>query len=195
MAYIGLSDFELMQRVASSDSKALESLYDRYHSLLYTLIKKIVSNTELAEDVLIDVFVIIWRKISYFDFNQGNVYTWLITLARNKAVDAMRRKREENPVTEEYNDTYENFLIIPRLSKKIEPLDLETVMVLKENIETALQSLTDAQQYVIYLAYYEGLTQSEIAKKLNIPIQTVQSKIKIAMTNLRDSLIKGGENG
>ncbi len=195
MAYTGLSDFELMQRVASSDSKALESLYDRYHSMLFTVIKKIVTDIEIAEEVLIDVFVILWRKISYFDFNQGNVYTWLITLARNKAVDTVRRTRANNAITEEYNDTYENFFIIPRLSKKIEPLDLETVNVLKDNIEQALQSLTDAQQYVIYLAYYEGLTQSEIAAKLNIPPQTVKSKIKIALTNLRDSLIKGGENG
>lgn len=184
------SDIELIQRVAGFDSKALEALYNRYSSILYTVIKKIVTDEKLAEEVLTDVFVIIWRKINYFDFNTKNVYTWLITLARNKAVDTLRRNREVENI-EEYNEEYENKYIIPRLSHEIDALDLNTALGIKGNVEKALNQLTDAQQYVIYLAYYEGLTEKEIAAKLNIPLQTVKSKIKIALTNLRDNLIKG----
>lgn len=184
------SDIELMQRVAGFDSKALEALYNRYSSILYTVIKKIVTDEKLAEEVLTDVFVIIWRKINYFDFNTNNVYTWLITLSRNKAVDTLRRTREGEGI-EDYNEEFENKYIIPRLSHEIDPLDLKTALGIKGNVEKALNQLTDAQQYVIYLAYYEGLTEKEIAAKLNIPVQTVKSKIKIALTNLRDNLIKG----
>lgn len=184
------TDIELMQRVAGYDSKALEALYNRYSSILYTVVKKIVTDEKLAEEVLTDIFVIIWRKINYFDFNTKNVYTWLITLARNKAVDTLRRTHEgEN--AEEYTEEFENKYIIPRLSHEIDALDLKTAAGIKGNVEKALNQLTDAQQYVIYLAYYEGLTEKEIASRLNIPVQTVKSKVKIALTNLKDNLIKG----
>lgn len=199
---ISSTDIELMQRVSQNDSKALEVLYNRYSSLLYTLVKKIVSDEKTAEDILSEIFVIIWRKADQFDFYTGNVYTWLVTLARNKAVDTLKRSRlpEKDALTVHagdhsdmgiYNDAYENEFIIPHLSNFIDPLDLRTAFSIKEDVETALNKLTDAQQYVIYLAYYEGLTQKEIAEKLNIPVPTVKSKIKIALGNLRENLIKG----
>lgn len=185
------TDIELMQRVASNDSKALEALYNRYSSLLYTIIKKIVNNEKIAEEVLSDVFVIIWRKINLFNFSTADVYAWLITLSRNKAVDALKRSKEEELA--EYTEEYENRYIIPNLSEEIEPLDIKTALNLKEKVELALKKLTDAQQYVLYLAYYEGLTQSEIAARLHIPLPTVKSKIKLSLSNLRDNLIKGEE--
>ena len=78
-----LTDIELLKRVANSDSKALEILYNRYSPLLYTTIKKIVSDEEIAQQVLADVFVIVWRKIRCFDFDSNNPYTWLVILTRN----------------------------------------------------------------------------------------------------------------
>jgi len=197
-----LTDIELMERVSSNDSKALEALYNRYSALLYTLIKKIVTDEQLAEEIISEVFVIIWRKVDLFEFDPGNVYTWLVTLARNKAVDTLRRSRipekqstgersTKEQSLEPYNDAYENKYIIPHLSQVIDPLDIKTAVNIKGNVEKALNKLTDAQQYVIYLAYYEGLTQLEIAAKLNIPLPTVKSKIKIALSNLRENLIKG----
>jgi len=184
------TDLELMRRVASGDSKALEALYNRYSPVLYTVIKKIVNDEKIAEEVLADVFVIIWQKSKQFDFNLANVYTWLITLARNKAVDTNRRMHSD-ATSINYSDEFEDQFIIPNLSPAIDPLDLKTALSLKDNIELALNNLTDAQQYVIYLAYYEGLTQKEIAVKLNIPLPTVKSKIKIALSNLKENLIKG----
>ena len=184
------TDIELMQRVASYDSKALEALYNRYSSLLYTVIKKIVTDEKVAEEVLTEVFAIIWRKVNLFDFNSENVYTWLITLARNKAIDNLRRTRMDE-VMRLYTEEYENENIIPHLSTAIDPLDMKTALNIKDNVETALNKLTDAQQYVLYLAYYEGLTEKEIAAKLNIPLPTVKSKIKMALSNLKENLIKG----
>ena len=183
-------DIDVMKRVAAYDSKALEILYDRYSPLLYTLIKKIAGEKSLAEEILTEVFVIIWRRIELFDIYSGNVYTWLVTLARNKAVDTVRRKNE-NVEMPEYTNDYEVNFILPKLSKQIDPLDLATTNAIKDSFEVALNKLTDAQQYVIYLAYYEGLTQIEISEKLNIPYATVKSKIRIASTNLREYLLKG----
>jgi len=184
-----LSDIEIMKRVSSYDSKALEILYNRYSPLLYTLIKKTVKEKELAEEILTEVFVIVWRKIQLFDVYKGNVYTWLVTLARNKVVDTLRRSRGSN--LPEYNDEYEDEFIIPKLSKNIDPLDVKTALSIKDSFEVALNRLTDAQKYVLYLAFYEGFTQREIAEKLNIPYSTVKSKIKIASTNLKEFLLKG----
>ncbi len=181
-----------MLKVADYDSKALEELYDRYSPILYTLIKKIVEDKAVAEEVLADVFVIIWRKISNFNFEANNVYTWLVTLARNKAVDKLRRIQSTENLPE-YNDEYEDEFILPKLSKVIDKLDLKDAELAKDKFEEALNSLTDAQKYVIYLAYYDGKTESEIAKKLNIPLPTVKSKIRVALTNLKQNLLKGVE--
>lgn len=192
LKYSEMPDGDLMQRVAEYDSRALEAIYNRYSPLLYTIVKKIVGDKETAEEVLTEVFVIIWRKMSYYNSKNANAYCWLVTLTRNKAVDHMRRKRfsEQMPP---YDDVYENTYVVPRLSPQIDDLDLHTALEIKKNIENALNKLTDAQQYVIYLAFYEGLTNKEIAGRLKIPFQTVASKINVAMTNLRDNLLRGGE--
>ena len=192
--YNELSDSDLMKKVKLSDSRALEALYNRYSPVLFTLVKKITGDQDTAEEALIDVFVIIWRKSHLYDDHVNNAYCWLMNLARNKSIDVVRRKKSEGFSPEpEYTDDYEDYFIIPRLSPEIDELDLRTAMSIKGNIEEALHKLTDAQQYVLYLAYYEGLTQNEIALKLKIPVQTVKSKVKIALSNLKDNLLRGGE--
>jgi RNA polymerase sigma-70 factor (ECF subfamily) len=185
-----VSDLEIMKKVASYDSKALEALYNRYSTILYTLIKTIVSDQKLAEEVLSDVFVIIWRKIDRFDFEKGNVYTWLITLARNKAVDTVRM-RKSGVEPQPYSEEYENKFILPVIRSSGKPLELKDALNRTVKMQKAMEELTDAQQYVIHLAYFEGLTESEIAAKLNIPVSTVKSKIRIALTNLKENLAKG----
>ncbi len=191
--YSELSDADLMKKVKISDSKALEALYNRFSPVLFTLVKKIIGDETAAEEVLIDIFVIIWRKSHLYDDRVNNAYCWLMTLARNKSIDAIRRKANAGFEEEPYDEDFEDLFIIPRLSPEIDELDLRTAVSIKANIEDALHKLTDAQQYVLYLSYYEGLTQNEIALKLKIPIQTVKSKVKIALTNLKDNLLRGGE--
>ncbi len=189
--YKSLSDIQIMSKVGEYDSKALEELYNRYSPILYSLIKKIVEDKTKAEEVLADVFVLVWKKKNSSNISDANVYTWLITLARNKAVDIKRRDENSEDGMPEYNDDYEDYFIIPKLSESIDPLDLNKALSVKDNFEEALNKLTDAQKYVLLLAYYEGKTQSEIAKQLNIPVATVKSKIKLSLSNLKQNLVSG----
>jgi len=177
-----LTDAEIMLKVAGYDSKALELLYDRYAPILYTLIKKIVTDKDTAEEILSDLFVTVWRQIDHLDFKTNNVYTWLVTLARNKAIDQLNRKNGK--LVPEYDDDYEKEHILPKLSSEIEAMELKDVMNKKEKLEKALGSLTDAQKYVLELSYYGGMDQGEIAGKLNIPTMTVKSKLQVAFGNL-----------
>ena len=183
-----LTDTEIMQKIADYDSKALEQLYDRYTPLLYTLIRKIIPDKETAEEVLSEVFAIIWRQIDQFDLSKINVYTWMVTLARNKAIDI--KNRTTGKITEEYTEEYEKENILPKLSLEIESIELEAVLGMKEKIEGAIKSLTDAQRYVIELSYYEGLDESGIAEKLKIPSSTVKSKLLVAIGNLMKKISK-----
>jgi RNA polymerase sigma-70 factor, ECF subfamily len=185
-----LSDLELMQEISRFESRALEELYDRYSPLLYTVIKKISPNQSTAERILTEVFVIIWRKIAKFDMNSGNVYTWLVTLARNKAVDSLRRERVAGQTVQLYDDEYEDYFIIPTFEKTMDSLDFKTAFAIKPKIEKALSKLTDTQKYVLHLAYYEGYTVDEISDKLNVPIETVRSKVMNALHSLRDFLVR-----
>ncbi len=181
------SDKEIILKVAGSDSKALEELYDRYSPILFTLINKIVQDKPAAEELLSDIFVIIWQKIDQFDSEAGNVYSWMINLARNKAIDIVKRNRNPEEM-EEYSDEYENENIIPHLSSSAEPLDLDKALSIKDKMNDSFNKLTDAQQYVLNLAYYNGYNEEEIARELNIPLPTVKFKISLALGNLNKNL-------
>ncbi len=183
-----LTDIKLFQRITNRDSKALESLYDRYSPILFTLVKRIVHDKSKAEEILSDIFVIIWQKSSSFDINSGNLYAWLINLTRNKALDFVRR--EKSLIVEEYNDDYENAFILPDISTLIPSNNLDYAFNNREKIYSSFHSLTEAQQYVLSLAYYDGLSESEIAAKLNIPLLTVKSKIRVALNSLKESFAK-----
>ena len=182
-------DIEIIQRINNRDSKALEVLYDRYSPVLYTLVKRIVEDKLLAEEILVNIFVIIWQKSSNYDLNADNLYCWLINLSRNKALDYLQRER--SLVDEEYTDEYEDNFIIPKLSPHIPANDIARTINKRDSIQSAFHNLTEAQQYVLSLAYYDGLTESEIAKKLNIPLLTVKSKIRVALNSIKENLAKG----
>ena len=182
-----LSDKEILLKVAGNESKALEELYDRYSPVLFTLINKIVQEKSAAEDLLSDIFVIIWQKINLFDSETGNIYTWMINLARNKAIDYVKRKSNPEEM-EEYSDEYENQYIIPHLSSSAEQIDLDKVLSMKDKINDSFNKLTEAQQYVLNLAYYKGYNKEEIARELNIPLPTVKIKISLALGNLNKNL-------
>ncbi len=183
--YTDLTDIEIFEKIVKYDSKALEELYIRYSPILFSLIKKIVTDVKVAENILLDVFTIVWKKIDLFNFKAGNVYAWIIMLARNKAVEYTRN---DNKLAKE-NDGYEDFYIIPFLDERIDSLSLNSAMKAKPEISEALGNLTEAQKYVLLLSFYEGLTLDQIADKLNIPVSTVRSKIVIALKKLRENLL------
>lgn len=183
-----LNDIELIQRINNRDSKSLEALYDRYAPVLYTLVNKIVGDSQKTEEILADIFVIIWQKSYKFDTSSNNLYGWLINLTRNKALDFKRR--EDLIISSEYNDEYEDNFILPSLSPSIPVNDLNSSINNREKIFSAFNGLTEAQQYVLSLAYFNGLTETEIASKLNIPVLTVKSKIRVALNSLNEIISK-----
>ena len=182
-------DSELMLKVAGFDVEAFELIYDRYSPLIYSFIKKIVNEQELAENILVDTFKILWNRIDDFDFRNNNVYTWLVTLARNKSVDTLKRKKV-NCDLPPYTDEYEKQYIIPNLSQEINALDLNEVLKMKNDVEEGFDKLTEAQRFVLKLVYFEGMNETEIAEQLHIPAPTVRSKLQVAMGNLYDHLKK-----
>lgn len=185
-----LNDIELFKRILNKDSKALEALYDRYSPVLFTFIKRIVNDTAIADGVLADVFVIIWQKTSKLNFEHHNPYAVLINLCRNKALDTLRRA--QNIELPEYTSDFEDEFILPKLSIHTPQNDLSKILLNREKIQFAIHSLTEAQQYVMSLAYYDGLTESDIAAKLNIPLLTVKSKIRVALNSIKENLAKEG---
>lgn len=172
-----LTDGELLSNAAMQDMQAFEQLYARYSSVLYSLIKKIVTDKETAENILIEVFLIIWKRIE--DFEKDNVFTSLVLLARNKAIDSLKRQRGNSELAD-YDEDYERFSILPNLSNKIKPLKLQDAQKIKYEIGEMIKGLTDAQRYVLSLFYFEGLIETEISLKLKIPLPTVKSKLQVA---------------
>ncbi len=184
--YKNLTDIELLESIVKTDSKALEELYVRYSPLLYSLIKKIIKDEKFSEEILLDVFTTIWKKIDLFNFKTGNVYVWIVLLARNKAVEFIRNENSKN-----IDSKYEDFYIIPILDENIDSLSIDSALKTKPEISEALDKLTEAQKYVLLLSFYEGLTLDQIAEKLNIPISTVRSKVMLALYKLKENLLGG----
>ena len=177
-----LTDAEIMLKIAGYDAKALEQLYDRYAPMLYALTKRIIPNQELAEEVISEVFVIILKHIDQFDYKSNDVYTWLVTLTRNKAIDAMKRGQGKENRT--YTEEYEKEEIIPKLSPEIKAMEFADVVGMRDKIQVAFNSLTDAQKYLLDLSYYEGLDENVIAERLKIPVSSVKSKLRMANASL-----------
>lgn len=183
-----LRDVEIIQKVVEHDSKALEVLYDKYSPILFTLVNKIVGNKEKAGIILSDIFVIVWQKSNLFNSETQNLFTWLILLSRNKSLDLVRRESGQD--VPEYSDEYENSNIIPAVSKSILPLDIEDAFEKRELIFSSIGKLTEAQLYVLSLAFYQGLSEPEIANKLNIPLPTIKSKLRVVLNSLKQSILE-----
>ncbi|GJQ62264.1 MAG: RNA polymerase sigma factor [Melioribacteraceae bacterium] len=188
--YKDISDSELFDKIKKYDSRALEELYERYGKLLYSLVLHIVKDKEKASELVVDIFALVWKNSEKYDTKLQNPFTWILLLARNKAVDYLKREKYDDIEPGNYNDKYEENFIMPVLDPNIDRLSFTTANEMKDKIERAFGGLTDAQKYVINLSYYEGFTIQQISKKLNIPVETVRNKVMTAMGNLRDNLLK-----
>lgn len=185
--YKEMQDSELIEEIRRYKSRAVEELYNRYSSLIFTVAKKIAPDEKAAEEILVDVFTIIWKRAGDVDFTHNCVYSWIITLTRNRAVDMLKRSRSPEATLDYYDDEFEETFILPRISPEIENYDIRHVIKNKKRIENALDKLTDAQKYVIHLAYYEGYNINEISEKLGIPKETVRNKIYTALKTLNEN--------
>ncbi|HLO00308.1 MAG TPA: sigma-70 family RNA polymerase sigma factor [Pyrinomonadaceae bacterium] len=180
------SDVELLYAVARGDEAALARLYDAYRTILFGLLMRILNSREEAEDVLQEVFIQVWRRAKDFDEKRGRPFTWLVTLARSRAIDRLRllgaRQRLVAGAAQAQTEA-----VSDALSDTIRGAQ-------REIVRSALAELPEEQRQTLVLAYFDGLTQSEIATKLNAPLGTIKTRMRAGMIKLRSVLGKQLEN-
>ncbi|TVR14696.1 MAG: sigma-70 family RNA polymerase sigma factor [Balneolaceae bacterium] len=177
---------EWMFRVQNGDTEALRKLYHTYKNLLFGLIITILKSREEAEDCLQDVFTQAWEKADKFDAEKGNVYSFLVTMARNKAIDRTRSRAFKDTLKEDH--MISDFTLTPESEGKNPHENLE-LHERANKLKNALKKLSDKEQQVLYVAYYNGLSQSEISEKMDIPLGTVKYRMRQGMLKLKDMLI------
>jgi RNA polymerase sigma-70 factor (ECF subfamily) len=161
------------------DRNVLEYLYDHYHRPLLALIMDVVKDEEIARDTLQEVFVKIWKHADRYDHTKGRLYTWMLNIARNSGIDATRSQhyrasRKIQSASDFVDSTDQQF----QISMNTDSIGLKDVV----------QKLNPEHSRLIDLAYFDGYTQEEIARKLNLPLGTVKTRIRIAVRELRNLL-------
>jgi len=173
-----LSDEALLSLVARSDEEALAELYDRFGRPAYALAVRILRDAGLAQDAVQDAFLAAWRTAAGFDARRGSASTWLMTLVHRRAVDVVRRedRRRGSPLDD-----------APVASGDATDEAVE-IREQRLRVQAALQELSALEREALELAYYGGLSQSEIAEKLGVPLGTVKSRMFAGLGRLRDAL-------
>lgn len=157
-------------------------LYDRYRLILFGLLVRILNSREEAEDVLQEVFLQVWRRAADFDEERGRPFTWLVTLTRSRAIDRLRSVAARQRLVD---------AALPEVSEDATDAVSDTLLAeQREIVARALATLPEEQRRTLKLAYFEGLTQSEIAAKLGSPLGTVKTRMRAGMTTLRKLLRK-----
>ena len=183
--YSGFPDEALLALAAREDEEALAALYDRYSRVAYGLALRIVRDQALAEDALQEAFLAVWRTAGSFRAERAKPSTWILTLVHRRAVDVVRReeRRRAAPLAEGAEEPDERAL----------PADEEIVLTDRRRlVQEALRQLPAEQREALELAYYGGLTQSELAERLSVPLGTIKSRMFTGLRRLRDLLAEAG---
>ena len=175
-------DTELIDRLRRRDPQAMSVLYDRYGRLAYSVILRIVRNEGVAEDLVQESFLRVWNRVSAFDQTKGALGPWILTVARNRAIDYLRSVEARASESAFEIEKLEHPALFEDMESKI--LNLDRIRILKE----AFTKLTPNQRTVIELAYYEGLSQSEMSERLKQPLGTVKTWVRTALKTLREEL-------
>ena len=166
-------DAGLVAAIRSGDQSAMAALYDRYSSVVYSVALRVLGDTGAAEDVLQDVFMQLWRKPGAFDSSRGRLGAWLAVISRNRAIDALRKRRPENDLEDVVVS------VVPDLAG-----DADRSRV-AEKVRGLLGTMPATQRAALEMAYFEGLTHSEIAAKTGEPLGTIKTRIRAGLTALR----------
>ena len=176
----------LVEAIAAGDQRALHSLYDRTHQIVFTLAMRITNNRETAEEVTLDVFHDVWRRASAYDAGNGTVVGWIMNQAQSRAIDRLRleqRKKRVDPYPDEPQPT----------SAANDPHQTFEVAESRLALRNALTCLTAQEQLAIETAFFSELTYSEAAARLNEPVGTVKTRIRSGLGKLRDALKENGK--
>ncbi len=168
---------ELIELIRQRNQKAFTFLYDNYSKALFGVINSIINNQEESEDVLQNTFVKIWNNFGSYEEAKGRLYTWMLNIARNMAIDSTRSKHEK--IKSKIQSTSDT--VYQKNNLQFTDVAHESI-----GIKTILNTLKEEHKQIIDLAYFEGYTQEEISKKLNLPLGTVKTKVRQAILTLRD---------
>ena len=177
------TDAALMERILQHDNTALETLYDRYGRPVYSLVLRIAQHPSSAEEIVQDVFLQLWRSADRFQISRGPLEPWLFTMARNRALDFLRLKREKQRRREDSDSD-----ILPSAVVRPDPEGDIDRSRRAEKIRALMTSLPEAQRRAIELAFFEGMSHSEIAATTGEALGTVKSWIRGGLLRLRESL-------
>lgn len=183
--YHKASDTELLAAIARGSVQAFSVLYDRLSPRLYGLALKIVQDQAIAEDILQDIFMTIWKKAAQFDHRRGHPMAWLMVLCRNRSIDRLRvidKRRERTAPLDEQG--------LQQIAAESDPnpFEMATYRETQDVVRKALGELPEEQRSLIEFAYFKGYSQSEIALELGIPLGTVKTRIRLGMEKLRNIL-------
>lgn len=167
---------ELVIELVSGNTKALERLYSLYSASLLGIISNVIKQEDVAQDVLQETFLKIWKSIGQFDSTKGRLFTWMARLAKNKAIDHLRSRGEINSMRNE--DIDESFTEVnQQYQTQYNPEHI--------GLKQLMRALTPPQFIILEMVYFQGYTQTEAAEALNIPVGTVKTRIRIAIKTLR----------
>lgn len=169
-------DQQLLARMAERDEVALSEFYDRYHRLVYSLARRVLGSSSDAEDVVVDVFWQVWQQAGRYAAERGTVFTWLMAIARSRAIDQQRGLRRQDVMAQAL-ELQQRDAIEP----VADPDEDLFVAERQRHVRAALDALPVTQRQAIELAYYGGLSQSEIAAVLNEPLGTIKTRIRAGL--------------
>jgi RNA polymerase sigma factor (sigma-70 family) len=174
-----IAEPELIARLIKKDQSALDYLYDHYSGALYGVVFRILKKEETAEEVLQDIFLRVWDKIESYDPSKGKLFTWMINIARNQAIDKTRSKEvSKGRKTDD----------IDYLVNKIDMQEHSQLAVDAIGLKEVLLKLSEDQRFIVNQLYLKGYTQSEVAEEFDIPLGTVKTRLRLAMIELRSIL-------
>ena len=181
------SDRALLDRIARGDERALGRLYDRFSASLYAIAYRIAGERADAEEIVLEAFAQVWREAVRFQADKGSVAAWLTVICRSRALDLVRSRGRRSKLADKAVAADPESLPglgSPSLDSDVEASQSERV----RRVGEALSSLSPPQRQAIELAYYDGLSQAEIAERLNQPLGTIKTRVRLGMQKLRDAL-------
>ena len=178
---------DLVARAAAGDERAVSNLYDRYGTVVYAVAYRVVGQRADAEEVVVETFAQAWRDAGRFDPGRGSVAAWLTTIARTRALDLVRARARRDRLTA--GAAGEGLHAGPTSADPgPSPADRPEEEERRRIVRQALEDLSAPQRHAIELAFFEGLSQSEIAARLNEPLGTVKTRVRLGMQKLREAL-------